>query len=59
MAAGRRVIYGDTQIPIDDDVTPDDARAVLEEMFPEVRNATYHRDGQGNIVFTMQAGEKG
>jgi len=57
--AEKFVIFGETKIPVDVNVTPDDARAVLEDTYPEVRNATYVEDGEGNITFQMQAGEKG
>ncbi len=48
----RLVIYGDTSLPVTDDATVEEAREVLQELFPEVGNANVSRNGYGDIIFS-------
>ena len=55
----RKVKYNTFELNVDVDLSIDEIREELAEIFPEIENADYTQDEEGTITFTMRAGEKG
>ena len=57
--ATKNVTFGDDTVTVDSDLSVDEARECLADLFPDVRGATFTEDEEGNITFHATAGEKG
>lgn len=54
--------YGETTLPVGDNVTEEDGKASLARIYPELSNATSevtYEDGEKVIEFKVQSGTKG
>lgn len=52
-------IYGDTQLPITEDMNLDQVKTSLAAFYPELRNAEVYTDTDGNVRFKTSGGSKG
>jgi len=59
IAKVRKAKYQEHSVIIENDMTVDEAREYLAEIFPEVAHAQATEDADGNITFTIVAGQKG
>ena len=59
IAKVRKAKYQDYEVVIKDGDSVDEVREYLSEIFPEVKHAQAETDGDGNITFTLVAGQKG
>jgi hypothetical protein len=47
------------QISVPGTLSPEEIQATVAEFFPEVANASYKEDSEGNVTFVKQTGTKG
>ena len=59
VAKVRKAKYLDYEINIGTDETPEEVKANLSEIFPEVAHSEVSQDENGNVLFTVMAGTKG
>lgn len=58
----RTAEWNGVDYPVESNITPEQVRAALSQLDPEIANADYEvcdEDGDERIVFTARAGTKG
>ena len=59
MANTRKYYFGDEQILVDANLTPEQVRSAWGEIYPDVLNANAHENADGSIAFRRSGGTKG
>jgi len=54
-----KVYFQGREFDLPEGVTAEEAQASLDTLYPEIANATYEEDGEGNVTFSVAAGTKG